>query len=179
MFVNLVENATLLIAGAFLLGWMLSRIVSRLGRKFRSGQRDPRDSRIRSLEAELRIAKIDLEKMTERAGDLENSLHEAKQGIESRDTVISHQQSKYDQLSADLKDSVIKTRELRAELAERATEGVRSQVKLREVETELEVAQASTELIATGILDYPLSLEDLKLDEGDQEKHAEAGKSAS
>ena len=53
----------------------------------------------------------------------------------------------------------MKTRELRAELSERATENLRSEVKLREVETELEVAQASTDLIATGVLDYSLAPE--------------------
>jgi len=79
------------------------------------------------------------------------------EGIEKRDNVISHQQNKLEQTTADLKDSVIKTRELRAELSERATENLKSEVKLREVETELEVAQASTDLIATGVLDYSLA----------------------
>jgi hypothetical protein len=49
---------------------------------------------------------------------------------------------------------VKKTRELREELAVRATENVRSEVKLREVETELSVVQASTDLLATGVLDF-------------------------
>jgi hypothetical protein len=39
-------------------------------------------------------------------------------------------------------------------LSDRATENLRSEVKLREVETELSVAQASTDMIATGVLDY-------------------------
>ena len=56
-----------------------------------------------------------------------------------------------------LKDSVKKTRELRHELSHRAEENVRSEVKLREVETELSVAQASTDLIATGVLDYSVA----------------------
>ncbi len=46
---------------------------------------------------------------------------------------------------------------MRAELSERATENLKSEVKLREVETELEVAQASTDMIATGVLDYSLA----------------------
>jgi hypothetical protein len=59
----------------------------------------------------------------------------------------------------DLKESVKKTRELRAELTERATENVHAEAKIREVETELSVAQASTDLIATGVLDYSLAPE--------------------
>jgi len=48
----------------------------------------------------------------------------------------------------------MKTRELRAELAERATENVHAEAKIREVETELSVAHASKDLLATGVLDY-------------------------
>ena len=60
-------------------------------------------------------------------------------------------------MQSDLKDSVLKTRELRGELAQRATENVHAEAKIREVETELSVAQASTDLIATGVLDYSLA----------------------
>ena len=52
---------------------------------------------------------------------------------------------------------MIKTRELRAELADRATENVHAEAKIREVETELSVVQASSDLIATGVLDYRLT----------------------
>ncbi len=51
----------------------------------------------------------------------------------------------------------MKTRELRGELSNRAVESVISEVKLREVETELSVAHASTDLIATGVLDYSMA----------------------
>ena len=60
-------------------------------------------------------------------------------------------------LRVDLKDSVLKTRELREELASRAEQNLKSEVKLREVETELSVAQASTDLLATGVLDYTVA----------------------
>jgi hypothetical protein len=68
--------------------------------------------------------------------------------------VITSQQAKLERMQSDLKDSVLKTRELRGELAQRATENVYAEAKIREVETELSVAQASTDLIATGVLDY-------------------------
>jgi hypothetical protein len=70
---------------------------------------------------------------------------------------ISEQQSKIERIQVDLKESVLKTRELRSELTERATENVHAEAKIREVETELSVAQASTDLIATGVLDYSLA----------------------
>lgn len=157
MFVELPKDLILIAVGAFLLGWILSSISSRLGERNRARKRDPRDDRIRSLEAELRIAQSDSGRARTELERLEDELKETTIGIERRDNVISEQQAKLEKVSRDLKDSVIKTRELRAELADRATENVHAEAKIREVETELSVAQASTDLIATGILDYSLA----------------------
>ena len=135
----------------------------------RARKRDPRDDRIRSLEAELRVAQSDSEKSRSNAEKLEEELKETTIGIERRDFVISEQQSKLEKAKTDLKDSVLKTRELRAELAERATENVHAEAKIREVETELSVAQASTDLIATGVLDYSQAPPD-ENDDGEDRK---------
>lgn len=154
MFVELSQNLILMIAGAFLLGWLLSSISSSLGSKFKAKKRDARDGRIRSLEADLRVAKTDAEKSRTNFDKLEEELKETRSGIERRDNVITEQQAKIDRVSRDLKESVIKTRELRAELANRATENVHAEAKIREVETELSVAQASHDMLATGVLEY-------------------------
>lgn len=155
------------------MGWMLSSINSRLGSRSRAKDRDPRDDRIRSLEAELRVAQSDSEKSRSNLEKLEDELKETTIGIERRDFVITEQQSKLERVSADLKDSVLKTRELRAELADRATESVHAEAKIREVETELSVAQASTDLIATGVLDYALAPQD-ENDDGESDGADEA-----
>lgn len=157
MFVELPQQLILFTTGAFLLGWLLSSIASKLGNKHRAKARDPRDDRIRELEAELRISQTNSVRSKEELERLEEELKETTVGIERRDTVISDQQSKLEKVSIDLKDSVLKTRELRAELANRAAESVHAEAKIREVETELSVAQASTDLIATGVLDYRLA----------------------
>lgn len=157
MFVDFSQDLILYTAGAFLLGWLLSSIFGAIGSKSRAKKRDPRDVRIRSLEADLRVAQTDLEKVRDKAESLEKELKERIEDVEKRDNVISHQQLKMDETTRDLKESVLKTRELRAELSDRATENLKSEVKLREVETELSVAQASTDLIATGVLDYSLT----------------------
>lgn len=159
MFEEIPQQQLLITAGAFFIGWLLCSLSASISSSARSRKRDPRDDRIRSLEAELRIAQNDSEKHRDKSSELEGELQEATSGIEKRDNVISHQQQRIDKLNSDLKESVRKTRELRAELSERATENLRSEVKLREVETELEVAQASTDLIATGVLDYSLAPE--------------------
>jgi chromosome segregation ATPase len=156
MFVELPQNLMLMTVGAFLLGSVLSSILSHMGARRRAGQRDPRDRRIRSLEAEVRVAQSELEQVRQYAERFERDLVAANEQVDKRDKVIAHQQRRVEELKNDLKDSVLKTRELRAELSQRAEESVRSEAKLREVETELSVAQASTDLIATGVLDYSI-----------------------
>ena len=150
-----------------------------MGARYRAKKRDPRDDRIRELEAELRISQGESEKTGSEVERLEDELKETTIGIERRDNVISDQQSRLDRVKVDLKDSVMKTRELRSELTERATENVHAEAKIREVETELSVAQASTDLIATGVLDYSLAPD--KEDGGDpanEDDLAEASKTA-
>ena len=154
MFVELPQNLILMTVGAFLLGWVLASISSRMGSVTRTKKRDPRDNRIRSLEAELRIAQNELGQARESAEQLEKDLEAASTDIKKRDKVISHQQRRVEAMKKDLRDSVIKTQELRAELSDRAEQSVRSEARLREVETELSVAQASTDMIATCVLDY-------------------------
>ncbi len=151
---NIDSQQILMTIGAFLLGWVLSSVISRIGGGSRSAKRDPKDDRIRSLEAELRIAQGDAAQVKEKLESTEQALEDALDGIEKRDNVISHQQTRVEDLKKDLKDSVTKTRQLRHELQDRATESVRSEARIREVETELSIAQASTDLIATGVLDY-------------------------
>lgn len=143
-----------------MLGWLLSSISSSLGSKYKARKRDPRDDRIRSLEAELRVAHTESGKLKTELERLEQDLKDTKVGLERRDNVISEQQSKIEGIARDLKESVIKTRELRAELADRATQNVYAEAKIREVETELSVAQASTDMLATGVLDYRFAPDD-------------------
>jgi len=157
MFVDLPDQLILYTAGAFLLGWLLSSISSKFGARHRAQKRDPRDDRIRELEAELRIAHNDSDKSMTELERLEEELKETTVGIERRDNVITNQQSKLERAQRDLRDSVMKTRELRGELTERATQSVHAEAKIREVEVELSVAQASTDMIATGVLDYSLA----------------------
>ena len=50
MFAELPQNLIFMTAGAFLVGWLLSRLFSKSGSKNNSLERDPRDSRIHELE---------------------------------------------------------------------------------------------------------------------------------
>ena len=157
MFVDLPQQLILYTVGAILLGWLLSSISSGLAARHKATKRDPRDDRIRELEAELRIALGEGERSSTELERLEEELKETTIGIERRDTVITEQQARLERVQTDLRDSVIKTRELRSELTERATANVHAEAKIREVEVELSVAQASTDMIATGVLDYSIA----------------------
>ncbi|MCP4301676.1 MAG: hypothetical protein GY783_13905 [Gammaproteobacteria bacterium] len=168
MFVELPQNLIMMTGGAFLLGWLLSYISSKLGSKYRAMKRDPRDKRIRSLEADLRVAETHRAKSLEEVEKMEDHLKETTVGLERRDNVISEQQSKIETISRDLKESVQKTRELRTEVADRATENVHAEAKIREVETELSVAHASKDMISTGVLDYQMSPDDEEADDTDR-----------
>jgi chromosome segregation ATPase len=157
MFAELPQDLIFAAVGAFLLGWILAAISARLNVRSKAKKRDPRDDKIRSLEAELRVAKNNSDSAKTSVDKLEDELKETSVGLVKRDSVITDQQSKIVKISRDLKDSVLKTRELRSELTDRATENLHAEAKIREVETELSVAQASTDMIATGVLDYSLS----------------------
>ncbi len=157
MFVEIPQNLILMTLGAFLIGWILSSINSRLADRQRARKRDPRDDRIRALEAEHRIAQTDADSLRDTVVALKSELEEISEGVEKRDNVITHQQERMESLKRDLKDSVLKTRELRNELSDRAAQSVHAEAKQRELETELSVAQASSDMIATGVLDYSLA----------------------
>ena len=178
MFEELPNELIPYLAGAFLLGWLISAILGRLWARRKSGERDPRDSRIRALEAELRIAKGESSKSKTDVERLEDELKETVSGLERRDSVITDQQAKLEKIAADLRDSVMKTRELRAELTERATENVHAEVRLREVETELSIAQASTDLIASGVFDSALAPDKEDGESATEESSADTSKMA-
>jgi len=159
MFMDAPDTLMYVAIGAFVLGWIVAKVSAALAGKIQTKQRDPRDDRLRNLDAELRIAQSEAAKAKDEKDKQGQTLTETQQFVADRDTVIASLKEKLAQLRADLKESVMKTRELRHELSNRAEENVRSEVKLREVETELSVAQASTDMIATGVLDYSIAPE--------------------
>ena len=159
MFMETPETLLYVAGGAFLLGWFVGKIGAYFGNKIQARNRDPRDDRLRSMNAELRIAQTDAGKAKTELEVRSKSLTEEQGTVVARDKLIVEQGDTIIRLKSDLKESVLKTRELRAELSDRAAESVKSEVRLRDVETELSVAQASTDMIATGVLDYGVTPE--------------------
>jgi len=160
MFMDTPETLIYVAGGAFLLGWLVSKIAAYFGNRLSARTRDPRDDRIRSMTAELRIARTDSDKAKSALEEQSKVLKEEENTVAARDQLINEQIDLIAQLRSDLKESVMKTRELRLELTDRAAENIKSEVKLRDVETELSVAQASTDMLATGVLDYTTTKDD-------------------
>lgn len=157
---QLFNNWLLTAGGAFLLGFLVAKLGAWLGNRFDDRERDPRDGRIRSLTADVRVAQSSAEKARAELEAKNKELTETQKLLTLRDDEIAGQEQKIQRLKSDLKESVLKTRELRAELSDRATESTKSEARLREIETELSVARASTDLLASGMLDYTGNGED-------------------
>ncbi len=166
MFMETPQALLTLVVGAFLLGWVVAKVGAYFGNKIADKKRDPRDDRIRSLEAELRISRSDGDKLKAELEDRSKEVDDANKESVDLEKTMNEQLDLTATLRKDLKESVKKTRELRSELTDRATENIKSEVRLREVETELSVAQASTDMIATGVLDYSMA-PDAEDDEGE------------
>ena len=153
MFMDTPEILIYVAAGAFLLGWFVGKIAAYFGNKCKARARDPRDDRIRSMDADLRVARTDADKAKTKFEQESKSLKEEQDTVQVRDKTIENLTDTVRKIKSDLKESVMKTNELRTELSDRAAENIQSEVKLRDVETELSIARASTDLIATGVLD--------------------------
>lgn len=154
MYLDTPEILIYVAAGSFLLGWIVAKVSSYFGNKFKARDRDPRDARILSLDAELRVAQGNVRKAEAKLEGELKVLKEVQENVAERDQEIENLTDTVTKLKTDLKESVIKTRELRAELQDKAAENIRSEVRLRDIETELSVARASTDLISTGVLEY-------------------------
>jgi len=151
------QQPVLIALGAFVMGWVFARSALFRRRRSSDSKRDPRNDRIRSLEADHRVALAESERSANLVEALKGELLATRKTASEHKLTINEQFQKITQLRKDLKGSVRTTRELRTELTDRATESVKSQVKLRDVEIELDVSRASTDMIATGALDYALA----------------------
>jgi len=169
---DLAQYLLYLTGGAFAAGWLVAKIGAFLGRRWSSAKRDPRDDRIRSIEAELRVTGVSREKLLQELEASKKELSASEARMKEHAATIKEQLAEINKLRVDLKASVRKTDELRNELSDRAEENLRSTCRLRDIETELSVARASTDLMSTGVLDY-------NIDEDDQEEAAQIIKSVS
>jgi len=154
MFTETPDTLILVVFGALLLGWVVGKVGAFFGDRFNEIPLGEHERRIRSLEADQRVSRKELDETRDQFEKQSKALSKAQELLDTRDLVIKENRDVMHELRSKLKTSVKKTRQLRAELSERATEDLKSTVRLRDVETELSVVQATTELISTGVLDF-------------------------
>jgi chromosome segregation ATPase len=147
---NLLEMPLVLGAVAFLAGYVLAKLGSLLGRRRRPkvpGEMSERDHQLRAVEAELRVAQRKLEESEKAEKDWKVERGELTAEIEAlRDEAATHEVQLQD-LRGQLVDECSKTQTLRSELSSRAEESIRAQVALRDMETELSLAQVGSEVV--------------------------------
>ncbi len=146
---NLIDMQFALSAAAFVVGFVLARLLPGLGgsRAAASTDSSERDRKFRALEAESRVAKRKLEQadadLAAAHAEAEELLAELEQFRKQEDGSAAE----IEDLRAQLADECEKTKSLRATLTERAEEGIRASVELRDAKTELSVVQAGSEAV--------------------------------
>lgn len=134
------------VAGALLLlmGCWLS--VRRIRRR-KELQEDPRDSQIRQLLADIKLANRQLEEVREQLESRQAECEEAVATTQELKATLTKRDAEVTELRTGLQKETARTRELRQEIADQAQERLREQVIRKQAETELEVAQAGNEAV--------------------------------
>jgi methyl-accepting chemotaxis protein len=148
-FLNQLSSEQLLaVAGAscFVMGCLLTLLLSSVrGRK--EDCEDPRNHTIRSLEADARTARREINELRDKFEAKTEEFNTSVATLQDLRGSLSDKDSCIEKLEADLKESVRKTRELRVELQERAAQSLRDSMRAEEAATEAEVARAGSEAV--------------------------------
>lgn len=147
---NLLEMPLVLAAVAFLAGYVLAKLGTLIGGRRRRKSPDEmteRDRRLRAVEAELRVAQRKLEEAEQARQSWQAERGELLAESENlRDEAATHE-VQLQELRGELADECNKTQTLREELTSRAEESIRATVALRDMETELSLAQVGSEVV--------------------------------
>lgn len=146
---NLLEMPLVLAALAFLLGYVLAKLGALLGRQAPAAVKGDvdRDRHLRAVEADLRVARKQLEQTEAELTELKQGRGELQAELDERGGELREATDQIADLREQLKGECEKTQGLRNELSSRAEQGIRTQVQLRDMETELSLAQAGSDAI--------------------------------
>ena len=109
MFIEANQTMMLIAGGAFLLGYIVARIGAAASRRVKATDRDPRDDRIRSMEADLRVAQSEAERLKTALEDQEKEVAKAQSMIENKDEESLKHTGVIEKLKGDLRESIKKT----------------------------------------------------------------------
>jgi chromosome segregation ATPase len=140
--------ATLLGVG---LGWAVTRTAVRFQGRPTKTRDQELNFRVRSLEADLRLAQRKAEELTEKLEAERAEIAVRRKELEAGEARLRERDTEVAELRKTLASECNKTNALRMELTDRATETIRAQVRLKEVETELSVTHAGSTAVADEI----------------------------
>lgn len=134
-----------------LLGWAVARIATRFQGRPTKTRDQELNYRVRSLEADLRLAQRKAEELTTKLETERTEIATRRRELEAGESSLRERDQEIGHLKKTLADECNKTNSLRLELTERVTETIRAQVRLRDIETELSVTQAGSTAVADEI----------------------------
>jgi peptidoglycan hydrolase CwlO-like protein len=135
-------------------GWALAKLAVRLGGrpiKISKSRDQELNYRIRALETDLRLSQRKADEVSAKLEQDRQEIAGRKEELESGLAKIKQRDEQIVQLKKTLADECTKTNDLRLELTDRAEQTIRATVRMKEIETELSVAQAGSTAVADEI----------------------------
>lgn len=131
-------------AGAFVTGWILSKLAGLSAKRAAAGETPTEHHRIRSLEASLRVAQKKAEEMSEQFESTCVDFNTLKEAHEELEVEISGRETELTNAKQAIRDETSKVHDLRRELTTRAEAKIRAEAHAKDIETELSVMQAGS-----------------------------------
>jgi chromosome segregation ATPase len=131
-------------AVAFIVGWILAKVVGSSRKKAAASDTPSEHRHIRSLEASLRIAQKKADEMAEQFESTCVDLSALKEEHERLEAEVVEREAALSEAQQAVRDEAAKVRDLRRELTSRAEAKIRAEAKAREAETELSVLHAGS-----------------------------------
>ena len=158
---NLFGVPLLLALVAFVLGWVAAKFAAYVGARAANLEIPTHDRTIRSLEADLRIARKDAFEATEKLSESTQTLDKMRMSADEMEQTIQYNQEELGTMRKAVKSESKKVVGLRRELTDRAEETIRANVVARDSETELSVLKAGAEAIFNDINSIEAEREEL------------------
>jgi uncharacterized protein (DUF3084 family) len=165
---NLLQSPMVLGVSAFIAGWVIAYLSRILGGDFGgSGNKDASQSRassehrIRALETDLRLAQKAVTEMEEEFAAARAELGAMNEESAVLRKTLEHRDAQLAEAKRNIADECLKTAELRKELSGRAEETIRANVQIKNIETELDVIQAGSDVVAEQFKRLTAESEDL------------------
>lgn len=164
---NLLQSPVLLGVSAFMAGWVIAYVSRILGGDFsKDGEastvgRADSEHRVRALEADMRVSLKATEEAQEELATVKAELGTVNEESRVLRKTLERRDAQLVEAKKNISEECLKTAELRKELSGRAEETIRANVQIKNIETELDVIQAGSDVVAEQFKQLAAEREDL------------------